>query len=95
MRNTALKLNVCVIQFGLLALLIRREQDSFLVEGLEVDQIVEAETPGHAAQVLNPIFICSAEQFGEVTEHNDQQLGNQSSLLDEGQILLVRLIVGL
>ena len=50
--DAALKLDVRVIQFSLLALFLICEKYALLIEGLQIDQVVEGEAPSHPSQVL-------------------------------------------
>lgn len=52
-----MELDIGVVELSRLALLLRRKQNSLLIEGPQVDQTVEGETPGHAAQVLQSLLI--------------------------------------
>ena len=55
--DAAMELDIGVVELSRLALLLRRKQNSLLIEGPQVDQTVEGETPGHAAQVLQSLLI--------------------------------------
>lgn len=65
-----------------------------MVKGLQVNQVIEAETPCHSIQVHK--LVCAliiSNQLSEVTEKNDQEFGNQASLFDESQIFFISLVV--
>ena len=70
-----MKLDVGVIKFSLLTLFFICEKDSLLIEGLQIDQVVEGEAPGHPSQVLKCDFVCVVVfgyDLGKVSEENDE-----------------------
>ena len=89
-----MEFDISVIELCRLALLLRRKQNSLLIEGPQVDQTVEGETPGHSAQILQPLLIGCCK-LSKVAEQDGEKLGDGSALLDKGHVLLISLAIHL